>query len=395
MDFNLTEEQALFQKSIRDFAAKEVGPLVAVAEATETFPRELLKKAADYGFLKVSLSEEAGGAGDDLMFMSIFMEELSRQCAGIAMPLYAMASMAWGLEKAGSDYHREKYMDRIVNGEVLGSLAITEPDSGSDMMGIKTSARLDGNNYILNGQKMFITNGPVADFVLVVSLIKQEGKPDGFGTFFVDKGTPGFTTSEPIKKMGLKTSQVAALYFDDCKIPTANAWGMGGGGTGGGSGGDKKMGNNASAIHSLMQSIDRARIFIASMALGIAEAAYEPSLEYAKERKAFGKPIGKNQAIQHRLVDMKTRLEVSRLLIYKAAALANERKPYGMEASMAKLYASESAVAVTDHAMQIHGGYGYASELPIERYYRDARLLPIIEGTSEVQNIVIARSLGL
>ncbi len=378
MNFKFTEEQQLFRKTVRKFAENEVAPIVEEAEKTETFPRQLLPKAAHVGLLAVGLPEEYGGAGGDLMYMSIFVEELARECAGIALPFYACASMVWGLHKSGSEEHKKRYLKPLIRGEAIGGLAITEPNAGSDVMAIQTTAIPNGEGYILNGRKVFITNGTIADYMIVIANTDKNRDPLGISAFIIEKGTPGFTSGKKLSKLGLRSSETSELLFEDCRIPNSALWG---GGTTGFAG--------------LMKGIDRSRVSIASLSMGIAGAAFEAALKYAKEREQFGKSIGKFQAIQLKLVDMATRIEAARLLTYKAIELANEDISCTKEASMAKLFASEAAVKITGDALQIHGGYGYCTEYPVERYFRDAKLMTIFEGTSEIQNIVIGRELGL
>ena len=384
MNFKPTEEHRIFRETVREFVRREVEPLVVDCEGTETFPRQILPKAGELGLLAVALPEESGGTGGDLMFMSILVEELARGCAGIALPIYACASMAWGLDRMGSEEQKSKYLKPLLRGEVIAGMAITEPGAGSDVAAIRTSAIRDGDSYILNGTKAFITNGPIADCVLVIANTDRDGNPRGLRPFLVEKGTPGFSAGKKLSKLGLRSSETSELVFEDCRIPASARWG-GRGGTGAG----------VPGFVGLMQSIDRSRVSIASLAIGIAEAAFESALAYAKGRKQFGKPIGKFQAIQLKLVDMATRIEAARLLTYKAVELANENVPYTKEASMAKLFATEACVKITGEAVQIYGGYGYCMDYPVERYFRDAKLMTIFEGTSEIQNVIIARELGL
>ena len=312
------------------------------------------------------------------MYMSIFVEELARECAGIALTFYACASMAWGLHRSGSEEHKRKYIGPLVRGEAIGSLAVTEPNAGSDVMAIQTTATPDEDGYVLNGRKVFITSGTIADYMIVIANTDKNKDPLGISAFIVERGTPGFSAGKKITKLGLRSSETSELIFEDCRIPASALWGGG-----------------LTGFVGLMKGIDRSRVSIASLSLGIAAAAFEAALKYAKEREQFGKPIGKFQAIQLKLVDMATSIEAARLLTYKALDLANEDQSCTKEASMAKLFASETAVKVTGEALQIHGGYGYSTEYLVERYFRDAKLMTIFEGTSEIQNIVIARELGL
>lgn len=378
MDFRFSEEQKIFREAARKFVEREVAPLVEEAEREETFPRQLLRRTAEEGFLAVGLPEEYGGAGGDMMYMSIFIEEMARECAGIALTIYPCASMAWGLYQSGSEEHKEKYLMPLVRGEAVAALAVTEPNAGSDVMSITTTAREDEDGYVINGRKVFITNGPIADcIILIARTVKKDGSA-GISAFIVEGDTPGLTVENRISKLGLRCCETAGLVFEDCRVPASARWGGIEGGFVG-----------------LMKGLDRSRVSIASLSIGIAEAAFKASLDYAREREQFGRPIGKFQSIQNKLVDMALRIENSRLLTYKATQLINENAPCTKEASMAKLYASESAVRITGEAVQVHGGYGYSAEYPVERYFRDAKVLTIFEGTSEIQNIIIARELGL
>jgi acyl-CoA dehydrogenase len=383
MDFNPSEEQRLFRQKVREFARTQVAPLVDEAERTQVFPRQILRKAGELGLLAVSLPEESGGTGGDLMFMSILVEELARECAGITLPVYACASMAWGLDRMGSEKQKNKYLKALLDGQAIAGLAITEPGAGSDVASIRTSAIRDGDSYVLNGTKAFITNGPIADCILVIANSARDGNPAGLRPFLVEKGTPGFTSGKALSKLGLRSSETSELYFENCRIPASARWG--GSGEGGG----------ARGFVGLMQSIDRSRVSIASLSIGIAVAAFDASLDHAKTTERYGRPIGKFQAIQLKLVDMATRIEAARLLTYKAIEMANDGLPFTKEASMAKLFATEACVKVAADAVQIFGGYGLCSDHTIERYFRDARLMTIFEGTTEIQNVIIARELGL
>jgi acyl-CoA dehydrogenase len=335
VNFKLSEEQQMFRETVREFARKEVAPLVDEAERTETFPSKVLRRAGELGLLSVGLPEDEGGSGGDLMYMSLFVEELARECAGIALPLYACASLAWGLHQSGSEEQKEKFLKPLLDGKAIGGLAITEPGAGSDVAAIQTSAIRDGDSYVLNGRKVFITNGTIADFLLVVANTDKDRHPRGIRAFMVERGAPGFSAGKKLSKLGLRSSETSELFFEDCRIPASARWGGG------------------------------------------------------------GRPIGKFQAIQLKLVDMATRIEAARLLTYQAIELANEGAQFTKEASMAKLFATESSVQITGDAVQVHGGYGYCTEYPVERYFRDAKLMTIFEGTSEIQNVVIARELGL
>ena len=378
MEFKYTAEQDLFRDTVRKFVQNEIHPLVDKAEQSETFPRLALTKAAELGLLSIGLPKDEGGADGDLMYMSMFVEEVARECPGIALTFYACASMAWGLSRSGSDEHKEKYIGPLIRGEAIGSMAVTEPDAGSDVMSIQTSAIRDNDHYVLNGRKTFITNGNIADYMIVIANTDQDRSPAGLTAFLIEKGTPGFSAGKKMSKLGLRSSETAELIFEDCRVHKSARWGGG-----------------MAGFVGLMKGIDRSRVSIASLSMGISVAAFEAALRYAKEREQFGKPIGKFQAIQHKLVDMAVRIEATRFLTYQAAELANNDEPCTKEAAMAKLFASESAVKITGEALQVHGGYGYSTEYNVERYFRDAKLMTIFEGTSEIQNIVIARELGL
>jgi len=378
MDFKFSEQQRIFREMVRKFVEREVRPLVDEAERTSSFPRRLLKAAADRGLIAVGLPEEYGGAGGDMIYMSIFVEEMARECAGIALTIYPCASMAWGLYKSGSERQKEKYLTPLIKGDAMVSLAITEPNAGSDVMAIRTTAKKDGDSYVINGTKVFITNGPIADFVIAVTKTVENDETTGIGVFIVERDNPGLTAEKKMEKLGLRSCETSGLVFEDCRVPASAMWGEQQGGFAG-----------------LMKALDRSRVSIASLSIGIAEAAFSAALDYAKQREQFGRPIGKFQSIQNKLVDMAVRIDNSRLLTYRATQLINDEESCPREAAMAKLYASESAVKITGEAVQVHGGYGYSAEYPVERYFRDAKVLTIFEGTSEIQNIIIAREMGL
>lgn len=378
MDFKFSPEQAMFRETISKFVEREVAPLVEEAEATMAFPRTLMDKAAQAGLIAVGLPEEFGGAGGDMMYISILVEEMGRECAGIALSIYPCVSMAMGIFQSASEEQKERYLGPLTQGKAMVALAITEPNAGSDVMAIQTTAVEDGDDYIINGTKVFITNGPIADIIIVIAKTKNLDGSSGMAAFIVDGDNPGLIREKKISKLGLRSSETSGLVFENCRVPTSDQWGGKSGGFVG-----------------LMKALDRSRVSIASLSIGIAEAAFHTALNYAKEREQFGRPIGKFQSIQNKLVDMAIAIENARLLTYKATQLINEGLPCTQEAAMAKRYASEAAVMITGEAVQILGGYGYSSEYPVERYFRDAKVLTIFEGTSEIQNIIIARELGL
>ncbi|MFQ5813385.1 MAG: acyl-CoA dehydrogenase [Anaerolineae bacterium] len=381
MDLNLTEEHKMIRKMVRQFAEKEVAPIAAEMDEKAEVPFENIKKMGELGLMGLTVSEEYGGGGMDTVSYCIATEEISKACASTAIVMGVQNSLVChGIEKFGIEEQKQKFLVPLAQGKFIGAFALTEPEAGSDAAAQKTTMVLDGDEYVVNGTKNFISSGGFADVILLFGMTDKSQGHRGISTLLVEKGTPGFSVGTEENKLGIRATSTCELVFEDCRVPVAN-----------------RLGEEGQGFKIAMSNLDAGRISVAAQALGIAEAAYQASLEYAKVREQFGRPIAKFQGIQWMLADMATRIEASRLLIYNAA-LAKDRAEetgarYSKEAAMAKLYASETASWVTDLAIQIHGGYGYVKEYPVERYYRDARVTRIYEGTSEILRIVIAHQI--
>lgn len=377
MNFDFTEEQLMIQESARDFAQNEIAPTSIERDINAQFPAEIIKKMGELGFMGMMVSPENGGAGMDTISYVLAMIEISKVDASVGVIMSVNNSLVcWGLEEYGSDFIKKKYLVPLAKGEKLGSFALSEPEAGSDATQQHTMADKDGDFFVLNGMKNWITNGTTADYHLVMATTDKEKGHKGISTFLVEKGTPGFDHGKKEDKLGIRSSDTCSLTFENCRVPKENiVWEEGKG------------------FNFAMNTLNGGRIGIASQALGIAEASLEAALKYAKERKAFGKEISNLQAIQFKLADMATKLDAAKLLTFKAAALKDAGKKYYAEAAMAKLYASKISVECALEAIQIHGGYGYVREYLVERYLRDSKITEIYEGTSEIQKIVIARSL--
>jgi len=377
MNFDFTEEQLMIQESARDFAQNEIAPTSVDRDIKAEFPADIIKKMGELGFMGMMVSPENGGAGMDTISYVLAMIEISKVDASVGVIMSVNNSLVcWGLEEYGSDFIKQKYLVPLAKGEKLGSFALSEPEAGSDATQQHTMADKDGDHFLLNGMKNWITNGTTADYHLVMATTDKTKGHKGISTFLVEKGTPGFGHGKKEDKLGIRSSDTCSLTFENCKVPKENiVWEEGKG------------------FNFAMNTLNGGRIGIASQALGIAEASLEASLKYSKERKAFGKEIAVLQAIQFKLADMAMKLDAAKLLTFKAAALKDAHKKYFAEAAMAKLYASKIAVECALEAIQIHGGYGYVREYLVERYLRDAKITEIYEGTSEIQRIVIARSL--
>ena len=374
MDFELNEEQRMIQEMARNFAEKEVAPLAAQLDDTHEFPVELAKKVGELGLMGVAVPEEYGGAGMDYICYVVALEEICAACANTGVIMSANNSLACGPILAhGTEEQKKKFLAPIASGEKIGCFGLTEPAAGSDAGAQKTTAVLDGDEWILNGNKIFITNGTHADIAVVFAMTDKEKKSRGISTFIVEKGTVGFSVGPAEKKLGINASGTAELVFEDCRIPKENL-----------------LGEEGKGFKIALQTLDGGRIGIAAQAVGIARGAMEQSIKYSLEREQFGQPIAKFQAIQWMLADMATEIDAARLLAYRAAFLQSNKQPYSKEAAMAKLFASEMAMKTTNKAIQVHGGYGYSKEYPVERNFRDAKITEIYEGTSEIQRIVIA-----
>jgi len=374
MFFALTPKQEMLQKLYREFAENEVAPLAAEIDESGEFPSETVKKMAKLGFLGLPFPKEYGGAGADTISYAIAVEEMSRVCASTGVILSAHVSLAANpIYQFGTQEQKEKYLVPLCKGEKLGAFGLTEPNAGTDASNQQTVAVLSGDKYILNGSKIFITNGGKADTYIIMAATDPAKGLKGISAFIVEATTPGFTCGPKENKMGIRASSTTELIFQDCPVPKENL-----------------LGREGEGFKIAMQTLDGGRIGIASQALGIAQGALDESIKYAKERQQFKKPIGAFQAIQWMIADMATEIEAARLLVYKAAWLKDNKKPFGKESAMAKLFAAETAMKTTTKAVQVHGGYGYMKDYKVERFMRDAKITEIYEGTSEVQRMVIA-----
>jgi alkylation response protein AidB-like acyl-CoA dehydrogenase len=382
--FPLSEEHKMLRDAARDFAQKEIVPIAAQFDESGEFPHETIKKMGGMGFMGIEIPEEYGGAGMDTLAYVLALEEICKADASHGVIMSVNNSLyCHGIMKFGTEEQKQKYVVPIASGKAIGAYSLTEPQSGSDAGTMRSRATRDGESYVLNGRKSWVTSGPVADYFVVFMMTNPEQKQKGVSAFLVDGNTPGLTRGKKEPKLGIRASATSELIFENCHIPAQNI-----------------LGKEGDGFKIAMTVLDAGRIGIATQALGIAEAAYEAARRYAVEREAFGQPIGAFQGTGFKIADMKTRIEASRLLIYNAALAKEKSKKdggrYSLEASMAKLFASETAMWVTHQAVQIHGGMGYSKELPIERYFRDAKITEIYEGTSEIQRLVISRSeLGL
>jgi butyryl-CoA dehydrogenase len=377
MNFELNEEQKMIRKMVRDFAENEIAPIAQETDKSEQFPWEIIRKMGKLGLMGLPFSEEYGGAGADTVSYAIAMEEISRICGSTAITLAAHISLCtFPIYQFGSEEQKRKYVPKLASGEWIGALGLTEPGAGSDAGGVKTRAVLDGNEWVINGQKCFITNGSIADVVVLTALTDPKKGSRGISNFIVEKDAPGFRPGRDEEKMGLKGAITSELFFEDCRIPKENI-----------------LGTPGEGFKQALITLDGGRISIGAMALGLAQGAFERALAYSKERQQFGQPICDFQAVQWMLADMATEIEAARLMIYQAAWLEDQGVRFTKEAAMAKLYASEAAERACFKALQIHGGYGYTREYEVERMYRDQRLCTIGEGTSEIQRLVIARQL--
>ncbi len=377
MNFDFTEEQLMIQQTAREFAQTEIAPSTIERDKNAEFPKEIVKKLGELGFMGMMVDPKYGGAGMDTVSYVLAMIEISKVDAAVGVIMSVNNSLVnYGLEKWGSDYIKENYLTPLAQGEKLGAFALSEPEAGSDATHQSTMAVKDGDEWIINGTKNWITNGQNADVYLVMAQTDKEKRHKGITAFVVEKGTPGFEHGVKEDKLGIRSSDTCSLHFTNCRVPDKNViWDVGKG------------------FYFAMNTLNGGRYGIASQAVGIAEGAYEAALKYSLQRKAFGTEIFNHQAIQFKLSDMATRVEAAKLLTLQAAAMKDAGQDYIKEASMAKLFASETAVYCALEAIQIHGGYGYVREYLVERYLRDAKITEIYEGTSEIQKIVIAREL--
>ena len=381
MDLQLSEEHLMIRDAARDFAQKEIAPVAAHYDETGEFPYETIRKMGELGFMGIEVPEEYGGAGLDTIAYVLAMEEIAKADVAHSTIMSVNNSLfCYGIMRFGTEEQKQKYVVPVASGQKIGAYSLTEPQSGSDAATMRTRATLsdDGKFYILNGLKSWVTSGPVADYIVVFMMTEPEKKHRGITAFIVETDKPGFSRGKVEPKLGIRASATCEIMFDNYQCPVENV-----------------LGKPGEGFKIAMAVLDAGRIGVAAQALGVAEAAYEASLQWVREREAFGKKIGQFQMIQQKIADMKVRIEASRLLIYQAA-LAKERaqktgERFTLEASMAKLFASETAMFCTHAAVQIHGGMGYSKELPVERYFRDAKITEIYEGTSEIQRMVIAR----
>ena len=380
MDFKLTEEQVMIKNMVRDFAEKEIAPRAEEIDATDQFPSDICKRMGELGLFGIPFAEAYGGSGGDYLGQVIALEEIARVSGTVAIILDAQTSLCCEpLYLFGTEEQKLKFLPSLISGQKIGAFGLTEPQAGSDAGATRTRAVRDGNEWVINGQKIFITNGSLADVLVVTAKTDPEKGTKGISAFIVEKGTPGFKPGRDEKKMGLKGSVTSELFFEDCRIPTVNL-----------------LGRENEGFKQFMTTLDAGRVAIAAMALGLAQGAYDKAVAYAREREQFGQPIAKFQAIQWMIAEMATDIDAARLMINRAAWLKTQGQPFTREAAMAKLFATEASEHVCYKAIQIHGGYGYMREYAVERMYRDQRLCAIGEGTNEIQRPVIARQvLGL
>ena len=379
MDFSLNDEQKLFQKVVREFCEKEIKPIADKIDKEEYFPEDLYIKMGKMGLLGMTIPQEFGGAGIDRISYMMALEEISRVCGSTGIIIEAHNSLGVGhIYERGNEEQRKKYLPKLTNGKNLAAWALTEPNAGSDAAATQTTAELDGDEWVINGTKQFITSGDQAEIVTVMAKTDKTKGARGISAFIVEKGTPGFKVGQLEDKLGLRGSHTAELIFEDCRVPRENL-----------------LDKEGLGFVGAMNILDRGRTAIGAMSVGIAQGAFEDALEYAQQRQQFGRPIGKFQAIKWKLADMATEIDAARLLVYRAAFLEDKKLNFTKEASMAKLFASEMAMRTTRNAIQVLGGYGYMREYNVERYFRDIKLCEIGEGTSEIQRLVISRQLGL
>ncbi|WP_164667550.1 acyl-CoA dehydrogenase [Virgibacillus doumboii] len=377
MNLYFSEEQEMMRKMVRDFAQKEVQPEIERMEQEDRFPKEIIRKMGELGLMGIPIAEEYGGSGMDYTSYIIAINELSKVSATLGVILSVHTSVGTNpILYFGNEDQKKHYLPKLATGEYLGAFAVTEPGAGSDVANLKTKAKKDGDNYILNGSKVFITNGGAADTFITFARTSDEEGAKGVSAFIIERNTPGFEIGKAEKKMGLHGSSTVQLNFDNCVVPK-----------------EQLLGNEGDGFKIAMANLNVGRIGIAAQALGIGEAALEHAANYAKEREQFGKPIAANQGISFKLADMATEVEAAKLLVYNVASLVERNIPCSKEASMAKMYASKTARKAAIEAVQVYGGYGYTEDYPVERLFRDAKVTEIYEGTNEIQHIVIAKNL--
>ena len=377
MEFGLTKEQELVKQMVKNFALNEVKPIAAEVDETEKFPIDNVKKMGELGMMGIPFPKEYGGAGGDVLSYILTVEELSKVCATTGVIVSAHTSLSAGaINDFGTEEQKQKYLVPLAKGEKIGAFGLTEPGAGTDAAGQQTTAVLEGDHYVLNGSKIFITNGGVADIFVIFAMTDKKQGTRGISAFIVEKSFPGFSIGKVEEKLGIRGSSTTELIFENCIVPKENL-----------------LGKEGKGFGMAMKTLDGGRIGIAAQALGIAEGAYEEAIKYMKERKQFGRNLGAFQGLQWMIAEMDTKIEAARHLVYKAAWLKQNKLPYTVDAARAKLFAAEVAMEVTTKAVQIHGGYGYTKDYPVERMMRDAKITEIYEGTSEVQKMVIAGSI--
>jgi short/branched chain acyl-CoA dehydrogenase len=381
MDFDLTDEQRLLRDTVRDFARQEVAPVAEELDHTKSFPYELVAKMGELGLMGIPFPEEYGGGGADTLAYALAVEELTRIDSSVAITMAAHTSLGtMPIHLWGTDEQKDDWLPQLCSGKKLAAFGLTEPEAGSDAGNTQTRAKLEDGEWVVNGAKQFITNTGT-DISGCVTITAVTGRDDGqkeISNIIVPNGTPGYEQGEPYRKMGWNASDTRPLTFDDCRVPEGNL-----------------LGRRGEGFKHFLQILDGGRIGIAAMGVGLAQGALDEAISYAKERQAFGQPIGKFQAIQAKIADISAQLEAARLLVYRAAILKDRGEPFTLTAAQAKLITGRLAVRATEEAVQIHGGYGYIEEYPVCRFYRDAKILTIGEGTDEVQQMVIARQLGV
>lgn len=377
MDFGYTETQLMIADSVRDFAEQNIKPFFMKWDDEQLFPIELFRQIGEMGYMGILVPEEYGGSGLGYHEYVLILEELSKVCGGIGLSVAAHNSLCTGhILQFGNEEQKRKWLPKLASGEWIGAWGLTEHNTGSDAGGMSTTAVEDGDHYVLNGAKNFITHAISGDLAVVVVRTGEKGDSHGMTAFAVEKGTPGMTAGKKEDKLGMRASETAELIFDNCRIPKENI-----------------IGEVGEGFIQSMKVLDGGRISIAALSLGIAKGAYEASLKYSKERVQFGKPISSFQGISFKLADMATEIEASELLIHKASSLKNANKPMTKIGAMAKMFASECCVRTANEGVQIHGGYGYTKDFPVEKFYRDAKLCTIGEGTTEIQKVVISRKI--
>lgn len=377
MDFEYSSEQLHLRKSVREFAEAELGPHVAKWDEEQIFPLDAVKKAGQLGFLGAIFPEEFGGAGLGYIEYSIIIEELARIDPSFGLIVAAHNSLCSNhIYTAGSDCQRRRYLPKLSTGEWIGCWSLTEPEAGSDAAGTRTKAVRDGENWVINGSKTFTTNAHYAQVCVAMAVTDRKASQHGISAFIIDEGTPGFRVGKKENKLGMRSSATGEVIFNDCRVPACQL-----------------VGREGEGFVDSLRILDGGRISIAALSVGTAQGAYDAALRYSKQRRQFGRPISEFQSIQNKLADMATAIDASRLLTYRAAYMKDRGERVTKESSMAKLFSSESAVRICDDALQIHGGYGFIKDYPVEKFYRDVKLCTIGEGTSEIQRLVIARQL--